>query len=207
MRNIVVSFLLMSCIEVGAASVYWDGITLYSNGRSNGTGSYDFLCDSIQGDDGKSTWVLSSMYGHVENGNMYLKQYDYSKEMMDATFNWWAFVVYGEIVNEATFHDVSKQIETFYSDQYYTGGTLVENPNDFYMAFKASEVLLDGSNYVEGQSWYGWIHVSIDENLEMTLLGEGINLYGGEVIVGSIPEPHSGLLLLVGGALLALRRR
>ena len=62
-------------------------------------------------------------------------------------------------------------------------------------------------NYVPGQTWYGWVHVSIDENLEMTLLGDGINLYGGAVTVGATPEPVSGLLLLVGALLLALRRR
>ena len=34
----------------------------------------------------------------------------------------------------------------------------------------------------------------------MTLLGEGINLYGGGVVVGAIPEPSGALLLLLGGA-------
>jgi hypothetical protein len=86
---------------------------------------------------------------------------------------------------------------------------LVENPDDFYMAFKVSEVIWDGSDYVAGETWYGWVHASIAENLEMTLLGDGINLDGGPVMVGEggTPEPTSGLLLLVGGALLALRRR
>ena len=75
------------------------------------------------------------------------------------------------------------------------------------MAFKTSEVLRDSSGYYEGLSLYGWVHVSIDENLEMTLLGEGINLSGGAVTVGATPEPSSAILLLVGGALLGLKRR
>ena len=101
------------------------------------------------------------------------------------------------------------RIEDFVGDDYCTGGTLIENPSDFYMVFKVSEVLKDSSGYSEGQTWYGWVHVAIDDNLEMTLLGEGINLYGGAVTVGEsvTPKPSSALLLLVGGALLALRRR
>ena len=84
---------------------------------------------------------------------------------------------------------------------------MVENPNDFYMAFKISEVLLEDYEYVEGMSWYGWAHVSIDENLTMTLLDSGINLTGGGVVVGAIPEPSSALLLLIGVGLLAARRK
>ena len=75
------------------------------------------------------------------------------------------------------------------------------------MAFKVSEVLKDSSGYFEGQTWYGWVHVSLDDDLYMTLLGADINLSGGAVTVGSTPEPSAALLLLVGGALLALKRR
>lgn len=74
------------------------------------------------------------------------------------------------------------------------------------MVFKASEVLIENREYVEGMTWYGWVHVSVDENLNMTLLDDGINLNGGPVTVG-IPEPSSSLLLLLGCALTTLRRK
>ena len=138
-----------------------------------------------------------------------MKHMDYSLESMEPTFNWWAFAVYGDVVSEETFKSLA-HIEDFYGNDWYTGGTLVEHPDDFYMAFKVSEVLIDDNyDYSPGQTWYGWVHVSIDENLEMTLLGDGINLDGGAVTVGygATPEPTSGVLLLLGGALLALRRR
>ena len=98
--------------------------------------------------------------------------------------------------------------DVYSSDDLSAGGTAVENSGDFYMAFKASEVIfVSGVGYEEGESWYGWVHVSVDDELNMTLLGEGINLYGGPVVVGAIPEPSAGMLLLLGLAGLALRRR
>ena len=127
---------------------------------------------------------------------------------MYPTYNWWALALYGDIVSEATFDSFTHVEDTYINDPNVplVGGTLVENPDDFYMAFKVSEVLED-SGYSEGPAWYGWVHVSVDDDLRMTLLGADINLTGGAVTVGATPEPSSALLLLVGGALLALKRR
>ena len=205
MKNFIILVVLMCSRGAVAASAYWTDIYLHNNGEGN-TRNYSFGGD-IYGGNGAYTWIATEIYGHMENGGFYIKQMDFSKEWIEPTFNWWAIVIYGEIVDETTFHDATKQVELFYSNDNYTGGTVIENPDDFYMAFKASEVLLEGGDYVEGQSWYGWVHVSIDENLNMTLLGEGINLFGGPVTVGAIPEPSSALLLLIGGAVLGLRRR
>lgn len=196
------------CRSVLAASAYWTGIDVYNGWNySNGTRSYGLYGD-IYGEGGTYSWFLSHMYGHVENDAFYLKHSDFSKESMEPTYNWWALALYGDLINETTFDSLTR-IEDFVGNDSYAGGTLIENPSDFYMAFKVSEVLKDSSGYSEGQTWYGWVHVAIDDNLEMTLLGEGINLHGGVVNVGEsvTPEPSAALLLLVGGALLALRRR
>ncbi len=213
MRIVITMLLLLTCNLVNASSTYWSGIRLINDGvYSDNLGEYGFL-GVVRNDGGKSAEIISSFYAHGENGKIYIKHADFSKEQIEPTFNWWALALYGDIASETTFNpDSLNRIEDFYGDDSgrYTGGTLVENPDDFYMAFKVSEVLLDENyDYYEGQTWYGWVHVSIDENLEMSLLGDGINLYGGAVTVGegASPEPASGLLLLVGGALLALRRR
>ena len=208
MKYFIIVFLFVLCSSAIGASAYWTGISLNNYDRSSSTSRDYAFSGDIYGAEGKSAWILSDIYGHVENGNLYLKHMDFSLESMDATFNWWALALYGDVVSEETFSALA-HIEDFYGNDLYTGGTIVEDPTDFYMAFKVSEVLIENHEYVAGQTWYGWVHVSIDDNLDMRLLGDGINLDGGAVMVGEggTPEPTSGLLLLLGGALLALRRR
>ena len=117
--------------------------------------------------------------------------------------NAWFLVLYGDVINAETIRTAT-QLE-FYDSVYgqeHEGGTLIADRRDFYLAFEASEYGVE-----DGQSWYGWAHVSVDDDLRMTLLGSGIGLNGESVIAGAVPEPFGGLLLLLGMAVLALRRR
>ena len=205
----VVTFMMAIAFfcKVDAASACWKNFAMVNGGESGNAINY-FFKGSVYGENGEYAWFHTDMYGHVENGGLHLKQFDFSKEMMEPTFNWWALVLYGDIVGESTFASF-QHIELFdYDGHADSGGTLIETPEDFYMAFKVSEVLTGDEGYEEGMSWYGWVHVSVDDNLQMTLLDADINLYGGAVTVGmGIPEPSGGILFLLGTAVLGLRRR
>ena len=206
MRIVIAVLMVVLCEGVIAATANWSGVSVMTGGNYYGDVANYSMGGVVRG----RAEIHSEFFAHTEGEKLYMRHMDFSLEDIEPTFNWWAFAVYGDIIGEENFNSL-KHIEDFYGNDVYTGGTLVENPDDFYMAFKVSEVIWDGveHEYVAGQTWYGWVHVSIDEKLEMTLLGDGINLYGGAVTVGegAIPEPVSGLLLLVGGALLVLRRR
>ena len=207
MRFTIIMMMFILYGSINAMPVYWKDFGLSHGGGFDGTVAYWFS-GSVYGANGENAWIHTMINGHEEHGGLYLKQFDFSKEMMEPTFNWWALVLYGDIVSESTFASL-QPIELFdYDGHADSGGTLIETPEDFYMAFKVSEVLKGSTGYTEGMSWYGWVHVSVDDNLQMTLLGADINLYGGEIIVGaSTPEPSGGMLLLWGVAVLGLRRR
>ena len=53
----------------------------------------------------------------------------------------------------------------------------------------------------------GWVELRLDDDGRLTAVRSAYDREGGSLIVGFIPEPHSALLLLVGGALLVLRGR
>ena len=193
------------CVIVVAAPAHWTGIRLDNGWHWQDEPMEYWFSGDVYGSNGEYAWFHSFMVGHMGNDGFHLKHYDFSLEEMEPTFNWWVLAYYGDIVGKESFSNLTP-IEDFYSNDLASGGTLIENPDDFYMVFKTSEVLIENGDYVEGMTWYGWVHVSVDENLTMTLLDDGINLDGGPVTVG-IPEPSSSLLLLLGCALTTLRRK
>ena len=53
---------------------------------------------------------------------------------------------------------------------------------------------------------YGWVQFHLDANGKASMITSALDVDGDGVRVGATPEPSSALLLLVGGALLVLRR-
>ena len=80
----------------------------------------------------------------------------------------------------------------------------IEVPNNgehFYLGFGT-----DGCTETEAVWLYGWLEIAVN-GTELSIVNSAIGLNGQSMTVGLIPEPTTTMLLLLGLASLALRRR
>jgi len=201
MRRFLIAVILFLTHFLSAASVTWTGIQTFRVDYLDSDKKCYQISGEIHDDTGANGTLTALLYGHTEEGAYYLKSYDYSQTTAPV-LNSWVLAYYSQILGPETFADANAIQRCLYEDN-FTDGTLVIDPSDFYLGFVTSEYGVEN-----GRSWYGWAHVSIDEEKNMNVLAAGVNLDGGAVVVGSTPtpEPSSALLLLLGLGMLGLRR-
>ena len=115
----------------------------------------------------------------------------------------WLLMGSGDIVSHETMRAADQYLfntatSSFAESDY---GVSMENGDLVYLVFESIES--------QDRSIYGWVSVSYHYG-ELSVVDSAFDADGGPMIVGGgafIPEPSSGLLLLIGGALLAIRRK
>lgn len=118
----------------------------------------------------------------------------------------WMQVVAGDLINESF---VRSREGYFYRRNLY-GEEVLRSDYDIVFA-KGDDVFLGvavaRSYETPLDVLYGWVQFHQDSDGNVSFVTSALDLTGEGVVVGATPEPSSVLLLLVGGALLALRRR
>jgi len=74
---------------------------------------------------------------------------------------------------------------------------IFEPGDDYYLAFR--EERYDSTTY-------GWVQLGYTYDRELVVIGSAWDKDGDAIVVGAIPEPSGGLLLVLGIAALSLRR-
>ena len=206
-RRIFVFFLLavLSCMTVKSASVLWDAVIddYYAplEGQLEITCFRDgsFMLDAV---------LAPTMMPSNEIAiNMVSQCLGASQNLIVAQL--------GDVASHASTRNLSKDtyfVHSFIDDEDYygTGSTTATPGSSVYMMFVFSDDMVHPRDprYI-----YGWVEIAVSDNGTLRLGRSAIDLDGGPMVVGggawdgATPEPMSGLLLLVGGALLARRRR
>ena len=121
-----------------------------------------------------------------------------------ANANTWVLANYGdELITSA---DFLAKTSVFENDI-----NVPARGTEFYLAFKGILFAYDEQTGMTESDYYGWVNLGVSRTDGLYVNGSAISI-GAPIAVGSysalaIPEPGSGLLLLLGVAGLALRRR
>jgi hypothetical protein len=102
------------------------------------------------------------------------------------------------VTDDYLFSDIGRLIlDAYYTDPTEISSYLVvaEKNTTFYLA-----LIVDDADY------YGWLAIDVDSSGGLHLAHSALSTEPG-IVVGAIPEPSSAVLLLLGFAGLALRRK
>lgn len=99
---------------------------------------------------------------------------------------------------------MANQTQYFLYSRY---GDMNSARSDYYMDIvKDSPLYVAFRNEFDSGTRYGWFQIGLDDSGELTMLSSAWDLDGDSITVGATPEPSSGLMLLLGMTILALRR-
>jgi len=204
MKRIALLFVLVWTFVAHSASSVWDASVICDLDSESGDGYYYLLGTLLKDAYTGLASIDTKLFGYRNEGRFYLKQYDQNTTPVGGYNVTWAISRYGQLVSKETIADSSVLPLCVWDTHDHEGGLLVEDATDFYLAFESP-----ASGSIDGIARYGWMHLLVDDEYEMRMLGSGIGMVGENVLVGNgqIPEPSTALLLLIGCAGLCLRRQ
>ena len=207
-RLFLLLLLLVSSKIASAQAVAWDCMRLYAPvstelGVVNQLWLKDPLCDS------SGFFAYTIFYVSDYGSNFVITTHDLEDTLSSFVGNWIVSNA-GDEVSEATTRHKGNYLNHTKIDG-ETGYTIYNlegvAPKVYYLAFAVENLDDYNNNVPEPRYAYGWAHIAVNEDMSLSLLGSAMSLDGSPLVVGAIPEPSAGALLVFGLSVLALRRR
>ena len=184
--------LILICHVAFSANVIWNGVEV-------GTSFPEIGYYSIK-------WPYVSMRGTVASSVLTL--WAETETYMEFQ-NSWTRVSKGDLISRASLEEAGSY---FYRGNFWREGDEVAQC-DYPLQLTEGEsvylaVLFSGYTVPENLN-VAWMELTMDADYNLVIASSAIDLDGGPMIVGggAIPEPSSGVLLLLGTIILALRRK
>jgi hypothetical protein len=192
--------LLAVCLASNAfaANVQWNELAFDGDSSWDGMGRRNYWWEmpyfELQAILGSQALQLTATYGNF-------MEYAYTVTQADV----------GDVVNPEYMSNPQQKFHYVVSkgdDTEICEPITVSRGDTFYLAYSVAFGDLNTGEPPDPRmpSVWGWIELYATEEGELIKLFD-VQSWGDPITVGATPEPVSGLLLLVGGALLALRRR
>ena len=205
----LVAFSLALAGTTYSANVIWDDgrISGWTSVHEGGSAVFSIVRPAYEGQ-----WSLS-LFVDIAASEI-LGDYVLTGESANLLFSGnWTSATENTIIDEST----TRHLENYFYHQFiddppYEGGTFssssfkVAAEEIFYLAF-----CMD-IDYPNLEVIYGWVQLRMEDDGTISYMHSAYDLDGGPMVVGSgawtggIPEPSGGMLLLLGVAVLGLRR-
>ena len=211
---------MVGCVlhPLWAANALWDCFGLSGSAATTTTDGEYYLAWQMPGNNPYNGYIQYADTGFIVSRSGTTTTLTDHEHVLSSVVNWMQ-IASGVVVDQILFDNAISLFAD--SSQLVTGepssrmdSIAVNGNQDIYLAFasywgRPDSSTVSGYNFDLDNPYFGWVGLNVNRGT-VTLLGSYVDLDHNPVVAGQyeslIPEPSSSVLLLVGVALLALRR-